>query len=63
MLVVSRKPGQSITIGNDITVMITSVKNGKVYVGVDAPRSVPVFRQEVVDAIKRDGARQNQRSK
>ena len=52
MLVVSRKPGQSIVVGNDITVVITGVRNGKVYVGIDAPKSVPIFRQEVLESVR-----------
>jgi len=48
MLVLSRKAGQSIRIGDDITVHI--VKTGdKVRIGIDAPRSVHVVRAELVD--------------
>lgn len=48
MLVLSRKAGESIRIGDDITIHI--VKTGdRVRIGIDAPRSVNVFRTELVD--------------
>ncbi|WDT93960.1 carbon storage regulator CsrA [Thermoleophilum album] len=47
MLVLTRKPNQSIMIGDDIEVSILSVMGEKVRIGIAAPRSVPVFRKEV----------------
>lgn len=52
MLVLSRKIGESIVIGNDIRVTITDIVNGKVKIGVTAPREVPVHRKEVFEAIR-----------
>jgi carbon storage regulator len=52
MLILSRKVNEKIMIGDDISVSIIDVRGDQVRLGVDAPRSVKVFRQEVFDAIK-----------
>jgi carbon storage regulator len=49
MLVLSRRAGQSIRIGDDITVHIVRTGSDKVRIGIDAPRSVNVVRTELVD--------------
>lgn len=51
MLVLSRQKDESIRIGDDITVMVVDIRNGKVSLGIDAPRAVPVHRSEVYDEI------------
>jgi carbon storage regulator len=51
MLVLSRKPGESIVVGNDVTVTILEVRGDLVRVGIDAPRSVAVHRKEVHDEL------------
>jgi carbon storage regulator len=56
MLVLSRKLGEQFRIGDDITVTIVYIRGDKVRVGVEAPTTVPVHRQEVYAAIKRDEA-------
>ena len=56
MLVLSRKPGERILIGDDITVTIVRIGPNNVRLGIDAPKEVPVHRQEVYDAIRRDMA-------
>ena len=52
MLILSRKVNEKIMIGDDISVSIIEIRGDQVRVGVDAPKSVKVFRQEVFDAIK-----------
>ena len=52
MLILSRKVNEKIMIGDDISVSIIEVRGDQVRLGVDAPRTVKVFRQEVFDAIK-----------
>lgn len=47
MLILSRKPLQSIVIGDDIRITIVAMGNGRVKVGIDAPPSVRVDREEV----------------
>ncbi len=53
MLVLSRRVGEKILIGDDITITIVRVAQGTVRVGVDAPRDMAVIRQEVADSMKR----------
>jgi carbon storage regulator len=52
MLILSRKVNEKIMIGDDISVSVIEVRGDQVRLGVDAPRSVKVFRREVFDAIK-----------
>ena len=51
MLVLSRKPGESIVINNDIQLTVVEIRGDKVRLGVVAPRDVPVHRQEVYEAL------------
>lgn len=53
MLVLSRKTGESIVIGSDIIVTLLDVRGDQVRIGIDAPRSVSVHRQEVHDELVR----------
>ena len=52
MLILSRKTDQQIKIGDDITLTIIEIRGDKVKIGVEAPKSIKVFRQEVFSAIK-----------
>lgn len=56
MLVLSRKKNESIVINDDITIVVIEIRGDKVRLGVNAPKEVPVHRQEVYDAIKRKQA-------
>ena len=47
MLVLTRKSNQSIMIGDDIEVSVLAIMGEKVRIGIEAPRSIPVFRKEV----------------
>ncbi len=58
MLVLSRKVGERIIIGDGIELVVVSMDRGKVRLGVVANQSVPVNRQEVLDAIQRDKEQQ-----
>lgn len=53
MLVLSRKKNESIIINNNITIVVVEIRGDKVRLGVEAPKEVPVHRQEVYEAIKR----------
>lgn len=57
MLVLTRKPGESIVIGEDVEIMIISVEGEAVRVGISAPRAVPVHRSEVLAAIAEENRR------
>ncbi|MEK3888037.1 carbon storage regulator CsrA [Bacillus sp. FSL K6-3431] len=47
MLVLTRKKGESIQIGNDIEITITSIKGDQVKIGIDAPKNIEIHRKEV----------------
>ena len=51
MLILSRKIDEKIKIGNDITITLIDVHGDQVKIGVEAPKDVKVFRQEVFDAV------------
>ncbi len=48
MLVLTRKESEQIVIGKELVITIVRVEGGKVRIGVDAPREVPVMRREVL---------------
>lgn len=52
MLALSRKANESIMIGNDIEITVLEVKGEQVKIGIKAPKSVPVYREEVYAQIK-----------
>lgn len=52
MLILSRKMNEKIMIGEDISLTIIEIRGDQVKVGVEAPKSVKVFRQEVYEAIQ-----------
>ena len=54
MLVLTRKIGEGIIIGDDIKVTIVELKGGGVRIGIDAPRETKIHRQEVFDRIKQE---------
>lgn len=57
MLVLSRKRDEVIRIGNDIIITVVEIRSDKVRIGIEAPVTTPVHRQEVYDAIQRDMAK------
>lgn len=54
MLVLTRKTGEGIIIGDDIKITIVELKGGGVRIGIDAPRDMKIHRQEVFDRIKQE---------
>lgn len=56
MLVFSRKMNEVIRIGDDIKITVVDIRDGKVQLGITAPRNVSVHRQEVYEAIQRRAA-------
>jgi len=51
MLVLTRKAGEGIVIGDDITIKVVEIKGGGVRIGIDAPKTKKIYRQEVYDRI------------
>lgn len=54
MLVLSRQRDESIIIGDNIVITIVDIRGDKVRLGIQAPKEIPVHRQEVYDAIQRE---------
>jgi carbon storage regulator len=54
MLVLSRKKNESIIINDDITIVVVEIRGDKVRLGVEAPKEIPVHRNEVYEAIRRN---------
>jgi len=51
MLILTRKTGETITVGDNIQIQVLSVKGGQVRIGIDAPREVLVNREEVFERL------------
>lgn len=54
MLVLTRKAGEGILIGDDIVIKIIEMKGGGVRIGIDAPQDKKIYRQEVYDRITQE---------
>jgi carbon storage regulator len=60
MLVFTRKAGQSLMIGDDVEIKVLSIGTEQVRVGIDAPRKIPVHREEVYRSIVEQNRRASQ---
>lgn len=60
MLVLTRKNGESIKIGDDIEITIISSKNDQVKIGIKAPKNIDVFRSEILEQIKTENEQASQ---
>ena len=54
MLIITRRPGERIMLGDDITINVMEIVGSSVRVGVEAPRSVPIYREEIWTAVKEE---------
>ena len=52
MLVLTRRAGETLRIGDDVTLTVLSVINGNVKIGINAPKDISVHREEVYDKIQ-----------
>lgn len=59
MLVLSRKNGERIIIGDDIVITVIEIRDGKVRMGIDCPRDIPVHRNEVQERIDGENSSTN----
>ena len=56
MLILTRRIGETLMVGDDVTVTVLGVKGGQVRLGINAPKEVPVHRSEVYEKIKLEKA-------
>jgi len=59
MLILTRRTGETLNIGDDVEVTILAVKGNQVRLGINAPRDIPVHRAEIYARIKKERAGQN----
>jgi carbon storage regulator len=52
MLILTRRPSESLKIGDDVTVTILALRNNQVRIGITAPKHVPVHREEIYERIR-----------
>jgi len=54
MLILTRRAGESLMIGEDVSITVLGVKGNQVRIGIDAPKEVAVHREEIFDRIQGD---------
>ena len=60
MLILTRRVGETLMIGDDVTVTVLGVKGNQVRIGVNAPKDVSVHREEIYERIKKEQQLQQQ---
>lgn len=54
MLIITRRPGQRIMLGDDVTLHVMEINGNNVRLGVEAPKSLPVYREEIWVSVKQE---------
>lgn len=54
MLILTRRVGETLMIGNDVTVTVLGVKGNQVRIGINAPKHIAVHREEIYERVKRE---------
>ncbi|GAA0791685.1 carbon storage regulator CsrA [Marinobacterium sediminicola] len=59
MLILTRRVGETLMVGDDVTVTVLGVKGNQVRIGVNAPKDVSVHREEIYQRIQREKSQDN----
>ena len=54
MLVITRKPGEGICLGDDVKITVLEISGSTVRLGIEASREIPVYREEIWEAVKEE---------
>lgn len=54
MLVLTRKPGETLLLGENIEIKVISIEGDQVKIGIEAPKSLKIYRQEIFEAIQQE---------
>lgn len=54
MLILTRRVGETLMVGDDVTITVLGVKGNQVRIGINAPKEVPVHREEIYERIKNE---------
>ena len=52
MLIITRRPGEKVIVGDDVVIEVIEVSGSSVRIGINAPKSIPVYREEIYSAVK-----------
>ena len=58
MLILTRRAGETVMVGSDITITVLGVKGNQVRIGINAPKDVPVHREEIYERIQSEKSAQ-----
>ena len=56
MLIITRRPGEKVMVGDDVVVEVIEVNGSSVRIGIAAPKSIPVYREEIWTAVRAENA-------
>ena len=56
MLIITRRPGEKVMLGDDVVIEVIEVSGSSVRIGIAAPKSVPVYREEIWRSVKEEHA-------